>query len=119
MNEEQYNTNNMDRPMVPQGQPNSYNQREEADRVSIGSWIFTIIIMGIPIVNVIYFICLLLGFGLQPKVSLARAYLILSIIGLVIGFAILCLMVHSIDGGIEVFKQLFQSLFDIIKNIRS
>lgn len=118
MNEEHYTSYNSNNAGYPPRQTN-YIQREDADRVGIGSWIFTIIIMGIPIVNIIYYVCLLLGFGLQPKVSLARAYFILSIISLLIAFIILCIIANNVEGVIELIKQFFQGLMDLLKAIKN
>ena len=111
-----YNKNNSNKEEYSQMEKNNYGQ-EEADRVSIGSWIFTIIVLAIPIVNVIYFICLLLGLGLQPKVSLVRATLLLSIIGFGISFGILCFRLGSVDAAIGIYKEFFLLLIELLKRI--
>lgn len=119
MSEEYYNPYSSNQASAQPQKTDNSNQKKEADRVGIGSWIFTIIILTIPIINIIYYVCLLIGLGLQPKVALARAILTLTIIGFVISFVILCIMAGSVDAVIEIYKQFFLTWIELFKSIRS
>ena len=50
---------------------------------SLGSWLVTMLLFSIPVVNLIYFVVLLLGFGGSvAKVNMARATLIWVVIAM-------------------------------------
>lgn len=80
-------------PFQDQGYVQNYYHNTNNDLTpGIGTWIFSIILMSIPLVNLIYYIILLCG-GSQykAKVNLARATFVLLLIG--IG---LCLLLKDI-----------------------
>ena len=52
--------------------------------VSIGSWLTTIVLLSVPVVNIIYLVVLLTGHGNRSLVNYARAYGII--------FGAICLM---------------------------
>lgn len=87
----------------------------EKDRVSVWSWIFTFIVLAIPIVNIIYFIVLLFGGSkYESKVTFIRAIFLTSLIGIVllVVFGVLALggMQELINKIIEYIKQVVEAI---------
>ena len=63
----------------------AYNQFPERPDESVGSWMLTLFVCGIPLVGVIYLLVLAFGSGAAPsKRNFARAALIWSLIALVV-----------------------------------
>lgn len=58
--------------------------------VSIGSWLITIVLFSVPVVNVIYLIALMTGHGNRSLVNFARAY------GIIIGACLLVSIIITI-----------------------
>ena len=62
----------------------AYNQFPERPDESVGSWMLTLLVCGIPIIGVIYLLVLAFGSGSAPsKRNFARAVFAWAIIGLV------------------------------------
>ena len=65
----------------------AYNQFPEHPDDSVGAWMLTPFVAGIPVVGFIYMLVLALGSGGSPaKRNFARAALIWSLIALVVTF---------------------------------
>ena len=63
----------------------AYDQFPEDPADSVGSWMLTLFITGIPVVNLIYLLVLAFGSGAAPsKRNFARATLIWTLIVLVV-----------------------------------
>lgn len=63
----------------------AYNQFPEHPDDSVGSWMLTLFIIGIPVVNLIYLLVLAFGSSATPsKRNFARATLIWALIALVV-----------------------------------
>ena len=61
----------------------AYNQFPEHPDDSVGSWMITLLLVGIPVVGFIYLLVLALGSGSSPaKRNYARAMFIWQIIGI-------------------------------------
>lgn len=72
-------------------------QQENAD--SVGSWVLTIFLMGIPLVGLIYVIVLAVGDGRSiAKRNFARATLIWMAIGIAI--SIIFAIIIAVTGGV-------------------
>ena len=65
----------------------AYNQFPERPDESVGSWMLTLLLCGIPVIGFIYLLVLAFGSGAAPsKRNFARAALIWSLIALVVTF---------------------------------
>ena len=65
----------------------AYNQFPERPDESVGSWMLTLLLCGIPLVGFIYLLVLAFGSSAAPsKRNFARAALIWSLIALVVTF---------------------------------
>ena len=63
----------------------AYNQFPERPDESVGSWMLTLFVSGIPIIGVIYLLVLAFGSGAAPsKRNYARAALIWTLIALAV-----------------------------------
>ena len=63
----------------------AYDQFPERPDESVGSWMLTLFVSGIPIIGVIYLLVLAFGSGAAPsKRNFARAALIWTLIALVV-----------------------------------
>ena len=63
----------------------AYNQFPERPDESVGSWMLTLFVCGIPVIGVIYLLVLAFGSGAAPsKRNFARAALICTLIALVV-----------------------------------
>ena len=63
----------------------AYNQFPEHPDDSVGAWMLTLFLVGIPVVGFIYLLILALGSGGSPaKRNFARATLIWALIALVV-----------------------------------
>ena len=70
----------------------AYNQFPEHPDDSVGSWMITLLVVGIPVVGFIYLLVLALGSGGSPaKRNYARAmfiWQIIALIGLILMFVL-------------------------------
>ena len=70
----------------------AYNQVPEHPDDSVGSWMLTLFVVGIPLVGFIYMLVLALGSGASPaKRNFARAmfiWQIIALIGLILMFVL-------------------------------
>ena len=65
----------------------AYNQFPERPDESVGSWMLTLLVCGIPVIGFIYLLVLAFGSSAAPsKRNFARAALIWSLIALVVTF---------------------------------
>ena len=65
----------------------AYNEYSEYTDDTVGSWMLTLFVCGIPVIGVIYLLVLAFGSGSAPsKRNFARAALIWSLIALVVTF---------------------------------
>ena len=63
----------------------AYDQFPERPDESVGSWMLTLLVCGIPVIGVIYLLVLAFGSGTAPsKRNFARATLIWALIALVV-----------------------------------
>ena len=63
----------------------AYDQSPEYPDESVGSWMLTLFVCGIPVIGVIYLLVLAFGSGAAPsKRNFARATLIWALIALVV-----------------------------------
>ena len=63
----------------------AYNQFPERPDESVGSWMLTLFVCGIPVIGVIYLLVLAFGSSAAPsKRNFARAALIWALIALVV-----------------------------------
>ena len=63
----------------------AYNQFPERPDESVGSWMLTLLMCGIPVIGFIYLLVLAFGSGAAPsKRNFARAALIWTLIALVV-----------------------------------
>ena len=63
----------------------AYDQFPEYSDESVGSWMLTLFVCGIPVIGVIYLLVLAFGSGAAPsKRNFARAALIWTLIALVV-----------------------------------
>ena len=92
---------------------------ESESRVPIFSWIFTFIVLAIPLVNIIY--CIVLVFGgskYESKISFFRALLIISLIGAVVGCVISVLALGGFSQFKEVVVDFLKQIIDYINSIK-
>lgn len=94
----------------------------EGKRVKAISWIFTFIMLCIPVVNVIYCLGLALGISqYKSKVSYARAQIIVvlfAIIGFIIWLAIMYIQVNQsfkFDEFAKYLQEYFQQIIEQYK----
>ena len=63
----------------------AYDQFPEYSDESVGSWMLTLFVCGIPVIGVIYLLVLAFGSGAAPsKRNFARAALVWTLIALVV-----------------------------------
>ena len=63
----------------------AYNQFPERPDESVGSWMLTLLVCGIPVIGFIYLLVLAFGSGAAPsKRNFARAALVWTLIALVV-----------------------------------
>ena len=80
----------------------AYNQFPEHPDDSVGSWMLTLFVAGIPVVGFIYLLVLALGSGGSPaKRNFARAMFIWQIIGVVVTIIVLVVFGASIWAALE------------------
>ena len=80
----------------------SYNQFPEHPDDSVGSWMLTLFVVGIPLVGFIYLLVLALGSGSSPaKRNFARAMFIWQIIGIVATILMFVLFGSAIMAGLQ------------------
>ena len=80
----------------------AYNQFPEHPDDSVGAWMLTLFVAGIPVVGFIYLLILALGSGGSPaKRNFARAMFIWQIIGVVATVLILLLFGSAIFAALQ------------------
>ena len=80
----------------------AYNQLPEHPDDSVGSWMLTLFVAGIPLVGFIYMLVLAFGSGGSPaKRNFARAMFIWQIIGVVVTIIVLVVFGASIWAALE------------------
>lgn len=80
----------------------AYNQFPEHPDDSVGSWMLTLFVAGIPVVGFIYMLVLAFGSGAAPsKRNFARAMFIWQIIGIVAAILVLLLFGGAIFAGLQ------------------
>ena len=80
----------------------AYNQFPEHPDDSVGAWMLTLFVAGIPVVGFIYMLVLALGSGGSPaKRNFARAMFIGQIIGVVATVLILLLFGSAIFAALQ------------------
>ena len=80
----------------------AYNQFPEHPDDSVGAWMLTLFVAGIPVVGFIYMLVLVLGSGGSPaKRNFARAMFIWQIIGVVATILIFVLFGGAIFAGLQ------------------
>ena len=88
----------------------SDNSLQSNQTVSLGDWIVTMILTGIPIVGIIMIFVWAFGGGAKPsKRNYARAFLILAVIGFVLS------ILFSIIFG-AIFAAAFSSFSDTVSS---
>lgn len=89
----------------------------EYENVSIGSWVFSIIMWAIPIVNIIYILGCLFGFAKKPKVTLTRAFFIVGIIMIALYLAFIIGMTGDLSVIGEQIKLIGEVIAELIERI--
>nr|WP_315301469.1 hypothetical protein [Schaalia odontolytica] len=80
----------------------AYDQFPERPDESVGSWMLTLFVSGIPIIGVIYLLVLALGSGGSPaKRNFARAMFIWQIIGIVATILMFVLFGSALFAGLQ------------------
>ena len=80
----------------------AYNQFPEHPDDSVGSWMITLLLVGIPVVGFIYLLVLALGSGSSPaKRNYARAMFIWQIIGIIAFVLMFVLFGGAIMAGLQ------------------
>lgn len=80
----------------------AYNQFPEHPDDSVGAWMLTLFLAGIPVVGFIYLLALALGSGGSPaKRNFARAMFIWQIIGVVAAILIIVLFGSALFAGLQ------------------
>ena len=80
----------------------AYNQFPEHPDDSVGAWMLTLFVAGIPVIGFIYLLVLALGSGASPaKRNFARAMFIWQIIGAVATVLILLLFGSAIFAALQ------------------
>ena len=87
------------------------------EKVPVISWVFTFIVLAIPIINIIYLIALLFGGSkYDSKVSFVRALFLTSVIVIVLLFVIGALAFGGLQGFFDKILGYIQQVIDAIKN---
>ena len=80
----------------------AYNQFPEHPDDSVGAWMLTLFVAGIPVVGFIYLLVLALGSGGSPaKRNYARAMFIWQIIALIVLILVFVLFGGAIMAGLQ------------------
>ena len=80
----------------------AYNQFPEHPDDSVGAWMLTLFVAGIPVVGFVYLLVLTLGSGGSPsKRNFARALFIWQIIGIVATILMFVLFGGAIMAGLQ------------------
>ena len=80
----------------------AYDQFPERPDESVGSWMLTLFVAGIPLVGFIYLLVLALGSGSSPaKRNFARAMFIWQIIGIVATILMFVLFGSAMFAGLQ------------------
>ena len=80
----------------------AYDQFPERPDESVGSWMLTLLVCGIPVIGVIYLLVLALGSGGSPaKRNFARAMFIWQIIGIVATILMFVLFGSALFAGLQ------------------
>ena len=80
----------------------AYNQFPEHPDDSVGAWMLTLFLVGIPVVGFIYLLILALGSGGSPaKRNFARAMFIWQIIGIIATVLIFVLLGGAMMAGLQ------------------
>ena len=80
----------------------AYDEYTEYPDESVGSWMLTLFVCGIPVIGVIYLLVLALGSGGSPsKRNFARALFIWQIIGIVATILMFVLFGGAIMAGLQ------------------
>ena len=80
----------------------AYDQFPERPDESVGSWMLTLFVCGIPLVGFVYLLVLALGSGGSPaKRNFARAMFIWQIIGIVATILMFVLFGGAIMAGLQ------------------
>ena len=80
----------------------AYNQVPEHPDDSVGSWMLTLFVCGIPLVGFVYLLVLALGSGGSPaKRNFARAMFIWQIIGIVATILMFVLFGSALFAGLQ------------------
>ena len=80
----------------------AYDQIPEYSDESVGSWMLTLFVVGIPLVGFIYLLVLALGSGSSPaKRNFARAMFIWQIIGIIATILMFVLFGSAIMAGLQ------------------
>ena len=80
----------------------TYDEYPEYPDESVGSWMLTLLVCGIPVIGVIYLLILALGSGGSPaKRNFARAMFIWQIIGIIATVLIFVLFGGAMMAGLQ------------------
>ena len=80
----------------------AYNQFPEHPDDSVGSWMLTLFVCGIPVIGVIYLLVLAFGSSASPsKRNFARAMFIWQIIGIVATILMFVLFGSALFAGLQ------------------
>ena len=80
----------------------AYNQFPERPDESVGSWMLTLFVCGIPVIGVIYLLVLAFGSSAAPsKRNFARAMFIWQIIGVVATILVFLLFGGAVMAGLQ------------------
>lgn len=80
----------------------AYDEFPERPDESVGSWMLTLFVCGIPVIGVIYLLVLAFGSGAAPsKRNFARAMFIWQIIGIVATILIFALFGGAMFAGLQ------------------
>ena len=80
----------------------AYNQFPEHPDDSVGAWMLTLFVAGIPVIGFIYLLVLALGSGGSPaKRNYARAMFIWQIIALIVLILVFVLFGSAIMAGLQ------------------
>ncbi len=80
----------------------AYNRFPEHPDDSVGGWMLTLFLVGMPVIGFIYLLILALGSGGSPaKRNFARAVFIWQIIGIIASVAIFILFGSAIFAGLQ------------------
>ncbi len=83
--------------MAPVNQQPAYQPPVESDDVTMGEWMWTMLLLCIPIVNFILILVWAFGGGVKPsKANFCKAYLVWMLIG--VGLSILLVIFGTVLG---------------------